>query len=250
MRLLVVQHAADCPPAHVGRWLTEAGIELDVIRCHAGAVLPEHLGAYDGLLVLGGDMGAYDDAVAPWLPQARRLLAEAVEEDVPTLAICLGHQLLAVAAGGRVSPAATGQQIGVLRVQLNEDGRSDPLLGPSGAGARAIHWNNDLVVDAPPHAVELARAQGGVQAMRLRELVWGIQFHPEIGAAELRTWAEADVTAGRLDRGLVDDRLSAVVTAEPDLHRTWRAFAHRFAEKVAESASRSARPGRRPPPAR
>lgn len=240
MNLLVVQHAADCTPAHFGRWLSEAGMALEVVRCHAAEVLPEDLRSHDGLVVLGGDMGAYDDADAPWLPQTRWLLAEAIDRDVPTLGICLGHQLLAVAAGGRVSAAATGQQLGVLRVALTEAGRRDPVLGRIGVDAAAIHWNNDLVVEAPPGAVELARAQGGVQAMRVGEVVWGVQFHPEIGAAELAGWAEADVTAGRLDRGLVEDRLIAVAAAEPDLHRTWREFARRFADTVSRRSGRKA----------
>lgn len=238
MRLLVVQHAADCPPAQVGRWLAEAGVDLDVVGCHAGDALPDSLDGHDGLLVLGGDMGAYDDSVAPWLPQTRRLLGLAIEREVPTLGICLGHQLLAVAAGGSVSPAATGQQIGVLPVWFTAEGRRDELFGPSGSAARAIHWNNDLVVEPPPGAVELARAQGGVQAMRLGRVVWGVQFHPEIGAAELGAWAEADVTAGRLDREFVEERLAAVATAEPELHRTWGAFAHRFAETVRRRCAR------------
>lgn len=236
MRLLVVQHAADCPPAHLGRWLAESGVDLDVVRCHLGGALPESLAFHDGLLVLGGEMSAYDDSVAPWLPQTRRLLAEAVQRQVPTLGICLGHQLLAVAAGGRVSSALTGQWLGILGVQLTDH---DPLLGSAGADARAIHWNNDLVVEPPPGATELARAQGGVQAMRLGEVVWGVQFHPEIGAAELAAWAEADVTAGRLDRGFVEDRLAAVAAAEPELHRTWRAFAQRFAETLTRRCART-----------
>ena len=52
---------------------------------------------YDALLVLGGAMGAADDDVAPWLPAVRALLAEAVRTELPTLGVCLGGQLLALA---------------------------------------------------------------------------------------------------------------------------------------------------------
>ncbi len=228
VRLLVIEHAADCGPAHLGRWLIEAGVELDVVCPHSGESLPATLDAHDGLLVLGGDMGAYDDEVAPWLPQTRRLLADAVERDVPTLAICLGHQLLAVAAGGRVARVATGQQLGVLPLGLSAAGAADPLLGPSGRKARAIHWNDDLVVELPTGAVELARTPAGTQAMRLGEAVWGVQFHPEIGAAEMRAWADSEP----LGAGVPPERLTEMAAAEPELHRTWRAFAHRFAETV------------------
>ena len=228
MTLLVVQHAADCGPAHLGRWLIEAGVELEVVCAHTGDPLPATLHAHDGLLVLGGDMGAYDDEVAPWLPQTRRLLVEAVERDLPTLAICLGHQLLAVAAGGRVERAAPGQQLGVLPLGLSEAGAADALLGPAGPRARAIHWNDDLVAELPAGAVELARTPAGTQAMRLGTQVWGVQFHPEIGAAEVRAWAHSEP----LGAGVPPERLTEMAAAEPELHRTWRSFTERFARAV------------------
>ena len=60
-------------------------------------------------------MGAYDDEQFGWLSQTKALLSLAVRRSVPTLAICLGHQLLAVAEGGVVERGATGQQVGLPR---------------------------------------------------------------------------------------------------------------------------------------
>ena len=40
-------------------------------------------------------MGAGDDDVAPWLPDERALLADAVGKGIPVLGLCLGAQLLA-----------------------------------------------------------------------------------------------------------------------------------------------------------
>ena len=170
--ILVVQHAAVCPPGRVGAWLTEAGCALDVIRPYAGESQPDDLSDHAGLVVLGGEMGAYDDHLAPWLPATRTLLAHAVQAQRPTLAICLGHQLLSVACGGRVARSAAGQQGGAVPVGLTPAADTDPLFRGVAAGAVATHWNNDLVTSLPPGAVEVARTPAGVQAMRVGERVW------------------------------------------------------------------------------
>ena len=56
VRVLVIEHEDDAPAAWFGRWLSEAGAELDVRRPYLGQDLPTDLGDHDALLVLGGDM--------------------------------------------------------------------------------------------------------------------------------------------------------------------------------------------------
>ena len=116
--VLVVEHAADCPPALLGEWLAAEGCALDVRRPYAGDDLPDPA-AYDALLVLGGPMGAEDDEQAPWLPVVRDRVREAVRDATPTLGVCLGHQLIAVALGGTVARNPAGQQLGLLERRLD-----------------------------------------------------------------------------------------------------------------------------------
>ena len=227
--ILVIQHTAVCPAGRVGDWLREAGCDLEIVRPYAGETQPDDLSAYAGLVVLGGEMGAYDDETAPWLPVTRALLAEAVAQQVPTLAICLGHQLLAVATGGVVGPSPTGQQGGTPAVGLLPAASSDPLFAAVRADAVAPHWNNDIVVDLPPGAVELARTNAGVQAMRLGEVVWGVQFHPEVDVQTVRPWAAADVGTGHLTAARADTWLTQIEANDAALVATWRPFVHRFA---------------------
>ncbi len=85
--LLVVEHEAQCPPGWFGEWLAEAGALLDVRRPYAGHPLPPDLRSHAGMLVLGGDMGAYDDATHPWLTDVKRLVLDAVADSTPVLGI-------------------------------------------------------------------------------------------------------------------------------------------------------------------
>jgi GMP synthase (glutamine-hydrolysing) len=230
--VLVVQHAAVCPPARVGSWLSEAGCELEVVRPYAGRRLPADLSGHAGLLVLGGEMSAYDDLAAPWLPAIRRLLAQAVQQQVPTLGICLGHQLLAVACGGRVTGSPIGQQGGTPAVGRMPAAASDPLFAAVPTGAVAPHWNNDVVAELPPGAVELTRTAAGVQAMRVGELAWGVQCHPEADLDAVRSWATADVGSGHLSAERADSWLAEIETNDQASSDVWRPWSHRFAALV------------------
>ncbi|WP_447646365.1 type 1 glutamine amidotransferase [Nocardioides zeae] len=234
--VLVVQHQADCPAALFGPWLVEGGLELDVRRADDPAAALPSLEGYAGVLVLGGTPGATDDEAAPWLPAVRALLRRAAERGVPTLGICLGHQLAAVALGGEVARNPRGQTVGVVRVGWTEAATTDPLFAAVVAArpeAVAVHWNNDVVTALPPDAVALARTPGGeVQAARLAPTVWGVQLHPEADRPVVAAWAALDaaVHASRgIDQEALLDELEA---AHARLAGTWRLLADGFAGLV------------------
>lgn len=223
----VVQHTADCPPGRVGEWLVGAGCDLEVFACHLGEEPPFSLDPYAGLLVLGGGMGANDDAAHPWLTPTKQLLARAVADAVPTLGICLGLQLLAVAGGGRVARSGTGPQLGVRPVDRTAASVADPLLAGLSLEA-AVHWNLDLVSELPPGAVVLTTSEGTTQAIRLGRCAWGVQFHPEVDPVTLRSWADADVASGLVEPGQVAGRLAEVEARDSELADTWRHLTEQF----------------------
>ncbi|MDX6301300.1 MAG: hypothetical protein QOF53_2514 [Nocardioidaceae bacterium] len=231
--LLVVEHEAQCPPGWLGEWLLEEGERLDVRRPYEADPLPGDLREHSGMVVLGGEMGAYDDRDHPWLAEVRALVVAAVDDGTPVLGVCLGHQLAAVALGGEVGANPHGQQIGVLDVAWTPAAHKDPLLGPLArreAPSPAVQWNNDVVTRLPVGAVDLARTgRGELQAARLADRVWGVQWHPEVGEEIIRPWADLD-RDDAVERGVdVDAYVEQVVAARGELRATWRVLAQTFA---------------------
>jgi GMP synthase (glutamine-hydrolysing) len=236
--VLVVEHARECPPALFGTWLAEAGCELDVHRPYAGDELPDP-SSYDALLVLGGPMGANDDAKFAWLAPVKELLREAARTDLPTLGICLGHQLAAVALGGTVEVNPYGQQVGLLGVGWTEAAADDPLLASLATPRRGVQWNDDVVTELPPGATLLAVTdRGEIQAARYAPMVWGVQLHPEVDVPVLQPWAESD-RGSHETRGIdTDGLLRDIDAAREELDDAWRPLATGFAALAGERAAR------------
>src|SRR5687767_8916337 len=111
MRITVIEHEAEAGLGYLGGWL---GLACDVVRPYLGEKVPER--AADGLIVLGGEAAAWEDERSPWQPATRDLLRRAVDEATPTLAICLGAQLLTMACEGTVERGSHGFEVGAREV--------------------------------------------------------------------------------------------------------------------------------------
>lgn len=235
-RLLILQHQESCPIGLFGPWLRDAGMEPHVIPLHQGNAVPAMLGDHAGLVVLGGRMGAGDDAQVRWLPAVRALIATTVSAGQPFLGICLGHQLAAMALGGRVQRNPAGRARGLTVVHRTDAGRSDPLLSVIRDGASAVQWNDDIVTVLPPGAVHLATSPDGtVQAARFGPRAWGVQFHPEVDAQIFASWtADAEHRAGQAVGVDPESVIASIAAAAPVLAQDWSPLARAFAALVTQ----------------
>lgn len=127
----------------------------------------------------------------PWSERTGEWLARLVAQDTPVLGICYGHQLLAHALGGEAGDHPQGMEVGTVTVTLDEAAATDPLLRglPATFQAHVVHRQSALRL--PEGAVRLAgNAHEPVQAFRIGDNAWGVQFHPEFDAEAMRGYID------------------------------------------------------------
>lgn len=239
----IVQNDPSAPPGRLPGWFADAGADVRIVRVDSDPV-PRLEDVGDALVVLGYS-GSVESG-APWLMRETELLARAVEQGVPTLGICFGHQLLAIATGGAVTvdhPA--GREFGVIEILLEPAAREDQVLGGlavpdglAGAGGLAVpdgpavpdgltgtgglagvgrvpapSAHSDAVTTLPPGAIALARSDRYPnQAFRLGSAL-GVQFHPEASPDLMARWADEigeDPHAARAALEAVDEACTRV----------------------------------------
>jgi len=169
MKVLVIDNY-DSFTYNLVQHLGELGAEIEVVRNDRAEVgeLLEH-GA-DRLVVSPGPCTPAEAGISV---EAIRAFAEA---GTPVLGVCLGHQSLIEAFGGRT---VQGEPIHGKDAEISHDGRTIYAGLPSPLVAGRYH---SLVVDPDlPDELELSASLGEiVMGARHRELpAEGVQFHPE-----------------------------------------------------------------------
>ena len=190
MRLLVFQHI-DCEhPGSLRKCLAADRLSYHAVNLHKGESIP-CLEKYDALWVMGGPMDVWDIEEYPWLIAEKAAIRRWVSElRKPYLGLCLGHQLLADALGGTCGPQRP-PEIGVLDIELNNDGKVDALFAGTASRQKCLQWHSVCVAQAPDEAVVLASSDiCKVQAMRVGENAWSMQYHVEVEADTVSNWGE------------------------------------------------------------
>lgn len=210
MRVLVLQHIACEPPGVFEDVLHERGVELQRIELDEGEPLPDWRG-FDAIVAMGGPMSVNDEADLPWLVEEKRAIGEAVRAGTPFWGVCLGSQLLAASLGARVYEGPE-PEVGLLPVELTEDGRNDAVFGDVDTELVTLQWHGDTF-DLPNGAVRLASSPAYAnQAFRF-ERAYGVQFHLEVSPEMAREWAEVPEYVTSLERTLGAEQAPAFLTA-------------------------------------
>jgi GMP synthase-like glutamine amidotransferase len=201
--ILILQHFWCETPGVFLDVLNERGIPTKTVRGFMGETYPSDLFAYSGVIAMGGPMGVYEEDRYPWLRQEDALLKSAIQQDMPTLGVCLGSQLIAKAAGAEVKPGPR-KEIGWYPLTLNPEARQDPLWQSFPPTFEAFEWHGDIF-SLPPGAVPLASsALYPHQAFRIGRRVYGLLFHLEVTDTMVKTMLDTFVDEVASVRGYID----------------------------------------------
>jgi len=139
----------------------------------------------DLVVVLGGPIGAFDDAIHPFVADELALVKARLDSGRAILGICLGAQFMARALGAKVYPMGV-KEIGFSPLSLTAQGQQSPLTLLS--DVPVLHWHGDQF-DIPDGAELLASTNVGAhQAFRVGSKVLGLQFHLEADTARIEQW--------------------------------------------------------------
>ena len=235
VRVLAIVHQPDAGPGVFADAIRHAGSRLDSWQLPQSPEPPDDPLAYDAVMTFGGAMHPSQLEEHPWLVREKELLGELLDR-VPLLGVCLGSQLVAEAAGADAHRADT-PEIGWCRVETTDEAASDPLLGPLAPGFEALEWHS-YEAPLPPGAVALARTDGCLQAYRVGDTAWGIQFHAEVTLADFEAWlddyrSDPDAVAVGVDPERLRSQTRAAIA---DWNRLGRDLCTRFLAVAAPSS--------------
>lgn len=201
----IIRHIAFEDLGSLAEALNQQNYTLRYVEAGSDDLTSIDLGT-DLLVILGGPIGACDEHDYPFLVDELHLLERRLAEDLPTLGICLGAQLMARALGARVYPGSQ-KEIGWFPLELSSIGQKTSLAHLEGDRTAVLHWHGDTF-DLPTDATHLAASSlYHNQAFSWKQRGLALQFHPEVTAKQLEQWfighaceieATPDITVAKL----------------------------------------------------
>lgn len=196
---LVLRHDDAIHLGNLEPVLREHGYEVRYVEARSER-LPE-IDALDAdlVVVLGGDMGAYEGDRFPFLREEVALLERRLAAERPVFGVCLGAQLMANALGAPVYRGPSNE-IGFRLVDPTDAGASSPVRHL--AGVPVLQWHSDTF-DLPAGVTRLAGSpQYGNEAFGIGRWALAVQCHPEVTEEMHEDWlrtSAAEVAATGLD---------------------------------------------------
>ena len=165
-----------------------SGEEVRIIAAYRNEPLPRD-DSFSGVVVTGAHSMVTDHE--PWSENLAKWIPQMIEQQIPILGLCYGHQLLAYATGGEVRNHSKGREIGTVKVKLNSAGAVDDLLKALPREFLAHVTHTQTVLRLPPDAELLAsNSFEPHHAFRVGDCAWGVQFHPEFDANIMRSYID------------------------------------------------------------
>lgn len=231
--VLVIRHEACSGLGLLQTALHRHSIPFHYLDTPTGEQLSGAITDYSHLVILGGPISAYEDDKYPFLRYEFQLVESAIENQIPTLGICLGSQILAKVLGAKVYRGEAGREAGWCKLELTEAGLSDSLFQDLPSQFRVFESHQDTF-EIPSSCVHLAKsAKYPHQAFRYQEYVWAIQFHLEIDHKVLANCAaviEQELEESQIYDTTLEQLLEEAKYHAPTVAPLADAFMQRFLE--------------------
>jgi GMP synthase-like glutamine amidotransferase len=120
------------------------------------------------------------------LKRVKPLVLYVLENDFPTLGVCLGHHIIGYHAGEPIVYDKEMAETGFLEIQITPAGHEDPIFAGFPPSFVAVVGHEDSLVHAPEGSVVLAKTDYcPTHLLRYGRNVYSTQFHSEMDADDL-----------------------------------------------------------------
>ncbi|ADG93040.1 glutamine amidotransferase class-I [Arcobacter nitrofigilis DSM 7299] len=166
--------------------LDNSNLDIEVIHIQEKIYFP-NIDEVAGVIITGSHSMVTDEehwsvAIEKWIPTL-------IQNDIPLLGICYGHQLLGKSLGGVSGYHKAGIEIGTVEINLCDEVKNDKLFKdmPTTFMAHTIH--SQSVLELPSGSVLLAyNKHDKNHAFRVGKNAWGVQFHPEYNETIMKSY--------------------------------------------------------------
>jgi GMP synthase-like glutamine amidotransferase len=189
LTIQVFQHVPFEGLGCIAEWIRENNHRVNYTRFYEKDYQLPETGEFDWLIIMGGPMGVYDEALYPWLTVEKEFIRNTIGKGKTVIGICLGSQLIAQVLGTGVYPNKQ-KEIGWFNVKLTKEAKTLPIFSDFDNEFTVFHWHGDTY-DLPAGSIHLLSSKVcSHQAYLFNDKVLGLQFHLEVTVQSLREMLE------------------------------------------------------------
>ncbi len=201
MKFLIVKNISREGPGLIQKVLNKRKISFEEIDLTKGAEFP-NLKDVNAIIVLGGPQSANDqeEVMLNEIQKVKQIISEAI----PYLGVCLGMQVLGKAAGAEVYQNPF-KEIGFkgsfnynYHAWLSEEGKKDPLFKNIESPFKVFQLHGETVSLKPGVKTLAMGTECFIQAIKVGEVAYGLQFHVELTKEMLGQWHGEDADLSKI----------------------------------------------------
>jgi len=154
--------------------------------CHGEEI--DYVNKFNGYIVSGSR--SYHKDQDEWITNLIEIIKQIYNKNIPCLAVCFGHQVVADIFGGTTVKNIAGEE-GFQEVPTKEGDESIRLFNGLSNPLKIYQSHNDAVIKAPPGSIQIINNEKCVQYFQFGS-IYSIQSHPEIDIVAAKRFAKRD----------------------------------------------------------